>query len=341
MNGASAAPLRLLLGGDLMLGRMVASCIWRFGPGYPLGGLAALLRQADLALVNLECAITDSMACWRGAPKAFYFGGPPEAVLSLTGAGIGLASLANNHLLDYDFQGLHDSIAALGRHGVAHAGAGRDLGAALAPAIVECKGMRVGMAAFCDHQRDFAASSDRAGIAWLDMMDEAAALAAFEQVLRPLTEAQVAWPILSLHWGPNFAWHPALVMRRLGHGAIDMGWKVVFGHSAHVFQGIELYQGCPILYAAGDLVDDYYVDPDFRNDHQLLFELELAADALRRILLHPLFIARCRSNRADDAQADWIGRRMETLCRELGTRFEATAPPWTITPAPYRAPSSG
>lgn len=197
------------------------------------------------------------------------------------------------------------------------------------------------MAAFCDHQRDFAAAPGRAGIAWLDLAQEAPALAAFEQALTPLKEAQVAWPILSLHWGPNMAWRPSADFRRLAHAAVEMGWKIVFGHSAHVFQGIELYQGCPILYAAGDLVDDYYVDPDFRNDHQLLFELELEGEALRRILLHPLFIARCRTGPADAAQADWIGRRMGALCAELGTRLDTRALPWTLTPAPYRAPSSG
>lgn len=88
MNDAAAAPLRLVLGGDAMLGRMVGSCIRRFGPDYPLGDVAGLMRRADLAIVNLECAITDSMVHWSGAPKAFYFGAPLEAVRTLAGAGI-------------------------------------------------------------------------------------------------------------------------------------------------------------------------------------------------------------------------------------------------------------
>lgn len=341
---AAAVPLRLVFGGDAMLGRMVAACIRRFGPDYPLGGIAGLMRQADLAVVNLECAITDSTRRWSGAPKAFYFGAPPDAVLSLAGAGVGLASLANNHLLDYDIQGLHDTIAALGRHGIAHAGAGGALAAALAPAIVDRQGIRVGMAAFCDHQRDFAARADRAGIAWLDLADEGRALAGFEHALARLRAARVAWPVLSLHWGPNMVWRPSPAFRRLAHAAVEMGWKIVFGHSAHVFQGIELYRGCPILYAAGDLVDDYLVDPAFRNDHQLLFDLELEGGALRRIRLHSLFIARCRTRPADPAQADWIGRRMGALCRELGTRLDTTARRGRsrpARPAPCRAPSSG
>jgi poly-gamma-glutamate synthesis protein (capsule biosynthesis protein) len=93
----------------------------------------------------------------------------------------------------------------------------------------------------------------------------------------------------------------------------------VFGHSAHVFHGVELYEGCPILYAAGDLVDDYQVDPEFRNDHQVLFELRLGEDALERIVMHPLFIRRCRVAPADVVQRGWIFAQMQGRCGELGT----------------------
>lgn len=322
--------LRLFLGGDLMLGRLVAKAIARHGPGYPLGPIAGLLRAADLAIVNLECAITSGMVHWGGAPKAFYFGAPPGAALTLAGAGIDIASLANNHSLDFGVEGLHDTIAALDRNGIAHAGAGADLSDALRPALADCRGLRFGMAAFCDHQRDFAAAPGQAGIAWLDLREEGKALETLERALAPLLAARVDWPILSLHWGPNMTWRPSAAFRRLARAAVDMGWKIVFGHSAHVFQGIEVRKGCPILYAAGDLVDDYYVDPAFRSDHQLLFELELDGARLRRILLHPVCIAQCRTRPADPAQAIWIGRRMGALCRELGTRLDTASQPWTI-----------
>lgn len=319
MATGPAPPLRVMFGGDAMLGRIVREKIERFGPDYPLGAITPLLRQADLAIVNLECAITACTRQWPGEPKAFYFGAPPAAIESLVGAGIKLVSLANNHTLDFGVQGLLDTVQALDAHGIAHAGAGADLAAAGAPAMLDCKGVRFGMAAFCDHQEDFAAAAGRPGIAWLDLDDEPGALAAFERALAPLRDGAVDWPILALHWGPNMVWRPSARFQRLAHGAIDMGWKILFGHSAHVFHGIELRRGCPILYAAGDIVDDYYVDPRFRNDHQLLFELELAAGALRRIALHPVFIDDCRTLPADAAQRDWIFRTMSSLCAELRT----------------------
>jgi poly-gamma-glutamate synthesis protein (capsule biosynthesis protein) len=313
------AALRLMFGGDVMLGRLVKEYMLRDGPQYPLEAVAPLLRSADLTVANLECALTDHTERWHGVPKAFYFGAPPSAGAALADAGIGLVSLANNHILDYDVQGLMDTLAALDAAGIAHTGAGMDLASALSPAIVERKGVRMGMAAFCDHQADFAASENHPGMAWLGLHDEAAAVDAFARALAPLRAAGVRWPILSLHWGPNMVRAPDQRQRRLARAAIDVGWRIVFGHSAHVFHGVELYEGCPILYAAGDLVDDYQVDPEFRNDHQVLFELRLGEDALERIVMHPLFIRRCRVAPADAVQRGWIFGQMQGRCRELGT----------------------
>jgi poly-gamma-glutamate synthesis protein (capsule biosynthesis protein) len=340
--------VRLMFGGDVMLGRTVREYIEKLGAGYPLAPLAPVLRQADLVTVNLECAITTGTHQWAGEPKAFYFGAPPEAAETLRDAGVGLVSLANNHTLDFGVEGLADTQRALGGVGVQYTGAGVNLTRAMRPAIVERKGIKFGMAAFCDHQEDFAAGERRPGIAWLDLDDEAAALAAFAAALAPLRNAGVDWPILSLHWGPNMVRRPSAAFRRLAHGAIDMGWKILFGHSAHVFHGIELRNGCPIIYAAGDLVDDYYVDREFRNDLQLLFELDLGRDGLRRILMHPIAIEACRVAPADAAETRYIFDQMRLLCGELGTQVHEDGTRLVIdpakqpaTPSQYRAQSSG
>jgi poly-gamma-glutamate capsule biosynthesis protein CapA/YwtB (metallophosphatase superfamily) len=323
LSSSSQAPTtRVLFGGDVMLGRLVKEAILHFGSDYPLGPIAGLMRQADLAIVNLECAITASAAIWPGAPKAFYFGAPPQAIDALLDAGVDMVSLANNHILDFGVKGLLDTLHHLRRHGIRHAGAGIDIAAASSPAIIDCHGMRFGMAAFCDHQADFAARQHSPGMAYLDLGDEAAAIAVWRQALEHLRRAAVDWPILSLHWGPNMVFRPSIPFRRLAHAAIDMGWKILFGHSAHVFQGVEIYRGCPILYAAGDLVDDYYVDPTFKNDHQLLFELEFSGNVLRHIDLHPVLIEDCRTRFAAKEQSECIVTWMAALCREMGTSVQ-------------------
>jgi len=315
-----AAPgLRLMFGGDAMLGRHVRDVMLRDGIHAPLEAIAPLLRTADLAVANLECALTDAEERWHGVPKAYYFRALPDAARALADTGIRLVSLANNHTLDYDVQGLADTLRALDAHGIAHTGAGPDLAWAQAPAVVPCGDVLVGMAAFCDHQDDFAATDDHPGISWLGLHDERAAADAFAHALAPLRAAGVRWRVLSLHWGSNWATAPPPHLRRLARAAIDVGWNIVYGHGAHAFHGIELYRDCPILYAAGDLVDDYAVDPHLRNDHQLLFDLQLGDAALRRIVLHPVCIRHGRALPADHTRRTWTCTRMQALCRDLGT----------------------
>lgn len=190
---AAPAALRLVFGGDVMLGRLVREAMLRDGVDTPLGAVSALLRAADLAVANLECAITGHAERWPGAPKAFYFGAAPMAAQALRDAGIGLLGLANNHILDYGVPGLLDTLSVLDAHGIAHAGAGRDLEAALLPAIALRRGLRVGMAAFCDHQADFAAGLDRPGMAWLDLHDEGVAIGAFARARALLRAAGADW----------------------------------------------------------------------------------------------------------------------------------------------------
>jgi len=60
-----------------------------------------------------------------------------------------------------------------------------------------------------------------------------------------------------------------------GHLLIDSGADIVFGHSCHVFQGIEIYRGRPILYSTGDFIDDYAADGIERNDESFIFLIEI------------------------------------------------------------------
>ena len=314
--------VRLILGGDVMLGRIVARQIQHLGAQYPLGEIAAIMKQADLTLINLECAITSSQELWSGAPKAFYFGAPPEAVQALVGAGVDLVSLANNHTLDYGEGGLRETLSLLRTKGVVFTGAGANLDEAQSPGTIERKGIRFGMVAYCDHQEDFSAGEARPGISYLDLRDHERALDQIREGLNRLKKAGVNWPILSLHWGPNMVHSPSSQFVRFAHAAIDLGYGILFGHSAHVFHGIEIYKNRPIFYSVGDLVDDYYVDSEFKNDHQLLFDLELTRSEVRRIDLHPVFIEDCRTLPATGDQFEFIVDRITGLCAEMGTKVQ-------------------
>lgn len=310
--------MRLVLGGDAMLGRMVDQ--WQVAVGAsPLEAIAPMLREADLAAVNLECAITADPGWYAGPPKAFYLKARPAAARMLAEAGVDLVSLANNHALDAGITGLIDTLHWLDAHHIAHAGAGRNLAEAAAPALLDRGGMRVALLAYCDHQADFAAGPDRPGIRYLDLTAlEEALHTVGEDVRRARTQADCV--IVAWHWQPNWAPVVEAPYHRLAHGCLEAGATVVWGHSPHHFQGVEWSGPGAILYATGDLVDDYAVDPIFRNDRQLLFALTLGAEGVQRVEALPLAIAEGRVVPAGADGRAWIARSFARYCEEVGTR---------------------
>ena len=324
-SGETQPLLRVVLGGDVMLGRGVASAIAEHGTGYPLAPVAALMWEADLTLVNLECALTHSTEPWQGEKKDFYFRAPTKAVNCLSLAGIDVVSLANNHILDFGVSGLQDTIAALHSKNIAFAGAGEDLGLARRPAVLARKQARFGIVAYCDHQSSFAATPSNAGIAYLDLSNTTHALDVLKEDLADLYQMGVTWPILSLHYGPNRVTRPNTQFIALAHAIADMGWRIFFGHSAHFFHGVEIRHGNAIIYSAGDLVDDYYVDATLRNDLQVLFEAVLDADGIRELRFYPIYIHDCQADFASGKNFEAIAGTITARCKELGTTVHRDA----------------
>lgn len=318
--------MRLALLGDVMLGRGVAKEIRNSGrePADYWGDAIDPLHSADLVVANLECAITTHPDRWTRTPKVFHFGAPPEAVDVLEAAGIRLVSLANNHVLDFQEQGLRDTLEHLDRARIAHAGAGRDAAEAARPVVVEAAGVAVGMIAFTDNEPGWRAGEERPGTSYVEIRPGEEN---FERIARRVEAARSAGAelvILSLHGGPNMVVRPRDRFREFARGAIERGVDLIHGHSAHVFQGVELRDGRPILHDTGDALDDYAVDPDLRNDLSILFLLEVADGAPRTLEMVPLRLRYARTELAEGEDREWVLDRMRDLSAELGTEIERT-----------------
>src|SRR5579871_1293076 len=175
--------MRLAMIGDVMLGRGVAAGIGYRSPESFWGTTLPLLREADLALANLECVITTHTTPWNHPPRVFHFRTPPEGVEILRAAGVRLVSLANNHTLDFGEPGLLDTLRALDAAEIAHAGAGIDLAEARRPALVEAGGLRVGLIAFTDNVPEWAATPEKAGVHHIAIHPDAETLGMVEQAV--------------------------------------------------------------------------------------------------------------------------------------------------------------
>ena len=114
---------------------------------------------------------------------------------------------------------------------------------------------------------------------------------------------------------------PKDLFRRFAHAVVDRGADIYYGHSAHVFQGVEIYRGKPILYDTGDFVDDYAVHPGLRNDWSFLFKVSLEGSVLGRLELFPVTLPYARVKLAKGGEKEAIMERMEVLSAEMGTTF--------------------
>lgn len=329
--------LTLALTGDVMLGRGVDAALRHMQPQDVWGDVLPQLLQADLRIANLECALTPHHQPWTRSWKMFHFRADPAAVRCLQAAHIDACSLANNHTLDFEERGLHDTLHTLDAAGIRHAGAGIDAIEAAAPALLDVSGAspcRVALLAFTDNEPGFAAGETQPGTNYLDVSLEPGTLARVADAIARARALGADWVVFSNHWGANFVERPAPDFRRFARRVIELGADVYYGHSAHICQGIEIHRGRPILYDTGDFIDDYAVDPVLRNDRSCLFKLMFEAGALRRIELIPvtLQVAQVAQARGEDFEA--IAVRMEQLCAELGTRLERQADRLVYAPGP-------
>jgi poly-gamma-glutamate synthesis protein (capsule biosynthesis protein) len=307
--------MRIGLMGDVMLGRLVNERLRHEAPGYVWGDVLPLLALADVRFANLECVIADGGSPVPG--KVFHFRSDAKNVACLEAARVDLVSLANNHTLDFGLGALREMLPLLDGHGILHAGGGVNATEARRPAISSRAGIRVGLIASTDNEPGWAATENAPGIFYAPT-DLADPLAQELVALVRETSRSVDILISSLHWGGNWG---AAVPRdhvTVAHALVDAGADVVFGHSAHIFRGVEVYRGKPVIYSAGDFIDDYAVDPVERNDQSFFFLLEAHDGVPAALRLYPTVIDELRVRSAGIA-ARGIAGRMQRLNAELGS----------------------
>jgi len=251
--GDRRAPLRPLLvrpvvlaaGGDVNLGDRIGAAIAEHGPGHPWTGVAALLRAADVALVNLECAVSN-----RGAPvpgKKYVFRGSPGSLAGAARAGIDVVSVANNHSLDYGSDAFLDTLTHARRARIVTVGGGADLAAARRPAIVVRGGLRIAVLAYSDvRPLGFDAAAGKPGTARADTTWVA------DDVARARNRADTV--VVYFHWGTELATTPDSRQHSFAEAAVGAGASVVLGAHPHVLQPVERRRRKVVAWSLGNFV---------------------------------------------------------------------------------------
>ena len=311
--------------GDLMLGRSVNERWAGDDPAGVWGSTLPRLDALDGLVANLECCVSEGGAKWPD--KVYYFRSDPSfAIPALEAAGASFVSLANNHILDFRESALRATRAHLADAGIARAGAGTDRRAALEPAVFEAGDLTVAAFGLTDQAEAFAASADGPGTAFATLdpaVPETRSLV--EEILETARTHDPDLVVASLHWGANWETEPRRVHERFGRWLVDRGVDVVHGHSAHVLQGVEVYRGRPIVYDAGDFVDDYvdYVDREgVHNKRSALFELVVRDGDLDELLVEPTAIVDEAATLADPEIAEWVRDTLAERSAAFGTDVE-------------------
>ncbi|MGI5165969.1 CapA family protein [Spirillospora sp. CA-253888] len=241
-------PFTVAFGGDVhfagsLAGRLASE------PDDALGPIAAELRRADLAMVNLETAVTEG---GTPAPKQFTFRAPPAAFRALRSAGVDVATMANNHGMDYGETGLQDSLNASRQHGFPVVGIGRNAADAYRPWVATVKGAKVAVIGATQ------VLDDELATAWT-ATDAKAGLASAKdapRLVRAVREARKGadMVIVNLHWGQELNSCATPVQRQLAAQLADAGADAIVGSHAHVLQAGGFLKGKYVHYGLGNFV---------------------------------------------------------------------------------------
>lgn len=231
------------------------------------------LKNADLVYANLEGMLVKPQGPEIDIPDKRGWRHPgPEGVLALKAWNIKTVGVANN--VAYDRANILETLRVLDANGISHTGGGKNIAEAHRPAIVERKGVKFGFLQYTArwYQDDEQlATESQPGVAKISSRDGVAIDPAdVDRVrddirrLRPLVDVVV----VSHHnrdgaTATQFPGNPPRAtgardqhvseeyQKRFAHLALDSGADLVYGHGTHTVQGVEIYNGKPILYAIG------------------------------------------------------------------------------------------
>lgn len=311
---------RLLAAGDWAAIGEFKETAWRSPPEELYGGLLRFIRESDLAVVNLECALGGGEPIVKDGPN---LRGDPRSAEALSRAGFHVACLANNHVADFGREGVEETIRLCRRAGLVPVGAGKDLEEAIRPVTIEVAGLRVGAANFADGEEGEAAP-DRAGVA------PAESPRSFETVRRLAAEADVV--VVFLHGGREYVPVPPPYWFEAACGFAEAGAGLVICHHPHVPQGLALLETSggrkvPVCFSLGNFVfppseaREGIVPP--RSAEGYLMRAHFSGGEVAELELVPYGIVPPEGpGRARGGEARGFLGRLEALSGPIGDRAE-------------------
>ena len=306
--------MTLAFGGDVHFEGSVRSRLLA-DPGSTFAGVDRLLSRADLAMVNLETAVTEG---GDPEPKQYVFRAPPSAWEALEEGGVDVVSLANNHGLDFGLEGLEDTLQGAERAGMPLVGAGEDAAAAYAPWRTTVKGQRIAFLGATQVLDSFAidrwaAGPGKPGLASAKREDELV-----EAVEAARADSDTV--VVMLHWGVESQQCPQPPAQDLAERLVEAGADVVVGSHAHVLQGSGYLDGAYVHYGLGNFL--FYSSGGGPNTQSGVLTLTLQGRAVTDSRWDPAVLSGGRTTPLTGDAAEQARERQASLrdCTGLDAR---------------------
>jgi poly-gamma-glutamate synthesis protein (capsule biosynthesis protein) len=285
------------------------------------------IMQPNVKIINLETSITTSN---RWENKGINYRMHPANIECLTSAKIDCCTLANNHILDWGYEGLEQSLEALHHAKIQTVGAGRNLPEAEKPGIIPIKDTgRILIFALGIHNsgipKTWEVSENNPGVHYLDdlSLSHIDCIANRIQSLKQPMDVV----ILSIHWGANWGYDIANEYREFARSLIDKAnVDIVYGHSSHHFKGLEYYHGKLILYGCGDFINDYegiQGHESFRSNLVLMYfpRLNLKDGTLLSLEIYPLKLKNFCLQAPSKEEVEWVLFILNRESNHFGAEF--------------------
>ncbi len=262
--------MKLLITGDLVVNQP-------YNPAEMIDvSLIDLFAQSDINIVNLEAPVTNNISkILKTGPNIKSHHGPTLDVLKALE--VDVATLANNHVLDYGEQGVGDTLKFCQSIGVKTVGAGMNLKEASQILYLDTKEGKIAIVDFAENEWA-SATETTAGAYPMDIIDNT----------RKIKEAkeQADYVFVIIHGGHEYYNLPSPRMQNQYRFYAEQGADIVVGHHTHCISGYETYNGIPIFYSLGNLLFTHdSVQPDWYKG--LILELEISNKELKA-KLHPI-----------------------------------------------------
>ena len=214
-----------------------------------------IMNRADYTCVNNEFTYSTRGSALDG--KAWTFRADPDRVKYLKEMGVDLALLANNHVYDYGKDAMLDTLETLTNADIKYFGAGANLEEAMKPVYVELGGKKVAFVAASRAEKNKMtpqATEEEPGI--LRCYDPTL----FIEVIKE-ARANADFVVACVHWGTERSTVLEDAQLETARQYIDAGADMIIGSHSHCLQGMEYYNGKPIVYSLGNYwFDEYYED---------------------------------------------------------------------------------